>query len=148
MMALDTCNASVFHGIEGAKKKLEALDRNSYPGENVTDFTSDAQRLIKIMQGVYALPVKTGSNLINKLTATLADWKYVRPSDLTVSRVDTQGKLWKFCTMCKCLATFGLPPSYGMLFSTCSNRNPHHLAAFAVANAQQLYSIVQHLGWF
>ena len=70
MMALATCNASVFHDVAGAKKKLEALDLSSYPGENVTDFTSDAQRLIKIMQGAYALPVDTGSNLIMKLTAT------------------------------------------------------------------------------
>jgi hypothetical protein len=30
MMALETCNASVFHDVEGAKKKLKALDLNSY----------------------------------------------------------------------------------------------------------------------
>jgi hypothetical protein len=235
MMALETCNASVFHDIEGAKKKLEALELATYPGENVTDFTSDAQRLIKIMQGAYALPVNTGSNLINKLTTTsseffnrkmwalldtvmtlemeyeltdprlfvedrmysklgplgivatmqathgmllsqhrwpaltsslpqsnntsvttstnsgalngrkcyrcqgdhlvrdcpqpapegtttggtaagssgsatrvrspLAAWKYLKPNDLTVPRVDAQGKTWKFCTKCKCRAT-------------------------------------------
>ena len=50
MMALETCNFSVFHDIEGAKKKLDALDLNTYPGENVADFTSEARRLIKIMQ--------------------------------------------------------------------------------------------------
>ncbi len=243
MMALATCNASVFHDVAGAKKKLEAMELLSYPGENVTDFTSDAQRLIKIMQGAYSLPVDTGSNLIMKLTATsseffnrkmwalldtvstkemeydladprmfteeaeystlgplgiiatmqathgallsqhrwpaltgqlpqsnnsstqstgpttpgrstgnssavvlngrrcvrcqgdhlvrdyhlsapaggtsgstegttatrvrtpLAAWKYVRPPDLTVARVDTQGQQWKFCTKCKCRAT-------------------------------------------
>ena len=74
MMALETCNASVFHDIEGAKKKLDALDLNSYPGENVTDFTSEAQRLIKIMQGAYAVPVNTGSSLINKVTSTSSEF--------------------------------------------------------------------------
>ena len=46
MMAMETCNALVFHAIVGAKKKIDSLDLNSYPGENVTDFASEAQRLI------------------------------------------------------------------------------------------------------
>jgi hypothetical protein len=70
IMALETCNASVFHDVEGAKKKLEALDLNAYPGENVTNLAGEAQRLLKIMQGAYALPVNTGFTLINKLTST------------------------------------------------------------------------------
>ena len=74
MMALETCNASVFHDIEGAKNKLEALELHTYPGENVADYTSEAQRLIKIMQGAYALPVNTGSKLINKLTKTSSEF--------------------------------------------------------------------------
>jgi hypothetical protein len=76
MMALATCNASVFHDVAGAKKKLEAMELSSYPGENVTDFTSDAQRLIKIMQGAYSLPIDTGSRLIMKLTATSSEFFY------------------------------------------------------------------------
>ena len=74
MMALETCNASVFHDIEGAKKKMDALDLNTYPAENVTDFTSAAQRLIKIMQGAYALPVNSGSNLITKVMNTSSEF--------------------------------------------------------------------------
>ena len=73
MMALETCNASVFHDVEGAKKKLEALDLNSYPGENVTDFASEAQRLLKIMAGAYAIPVNTGSIMLMKLTTTSSE---------------------------------------------------------------------------
>jgi hypothetical protein len=75
MMVLETCNASVFqHDVEGAKKKLDSLDLiMSYPGENVTD-SSDAQRLIEIIQGAYAPPVNTGSNLINKLTKTSSEF--------------------------------------------------------------------------
>ena len=50
-MALETCNASSFYDVEGARKKLEILVLSSYPGENVTEFASDeAPRLIKIMQ--------------------------------------------------------------------------------------------------
>ena len=230
MMALETCNASVFHDVEGAKKKLEALDLNSYPGENVTELAGEAQRLLKIMAGAYAVPVNTGSTLLMKLTHTsseifnrkifalldqvmtleaeyelkdprlftsdigykkygplalvaaiqashgmllsqqrwpalaaslpqsnnssvstkpagtgtgatngrkcyrcqgdhlvrdcpqpapaneksggtgkpkppLAAWKYIKPTVLTVPRVDSNGKIWKFCTKCKCRAT-------------------------------------------
>jgi hypothetical protein len=74
MMALATSNASVFHDVEGAKRKLEALDLASYPGENVTDFTSEAQRLNKVMQDAYAIPVNTGFNLVAKLTGTSSEF--------------------------------------------------------------------------
>ena len=74
MMALETCNASVFHDIEGAKKKLEALNLNSYPGENVTEFASEAQRLIKIIQAAYSMPLNLGSSLINKVTNTSSEF--------------------------------------------------------------------------
>ena len=43
MMALETCNASAFYDVEGARKKLESLELSSYPGENVTEFASEAQ---------------------------------------------------------------------------------------------------------
>jgi hypothetical protein len=237
IMALETCNASVFHDIEGAKKKLEALDLSSYPGENVTEFASDAQKLIKVMQAGYSMPLNVGSSIVGKMTGTsseffnrkmwalldqvltaelefelsdpklfvkhkdyvtlgplgiiatmqathgmllsqhrwtalagtlpqgnntpvtggtdtpartpssalngrrcfrcngehlvrdcpqpapdatntsggtsngnrirvpLADWKYQKPTDITVPRVDATGKIWKFCTKCKCRAT-------------------------------------------
>jgi hypothetical protein len=32
----------------------------------------------------------------------LADWKYIRPADLTTPYVDNRGKSWKFCTHCRC----------------------------------------------
>ena len=51
---------------------MASLD--SYPGENVTDFTTEAQRLIKIMQGDYALPVNTGSKLIQKVTKASCEY--------------------------------------------------------------------------
>ncbi len=55
----------MFHDVEGAKRKLEALDLALYPGENVTDCTSEAQRLNKVMQDAYAIPVNTGFNLLS-----------------------------------------------------------------------------------
>jgi hypothetical protein len=35
----------------------------------------------------------------------LADWKYIRPADLTQAYVDNHGRSWKFCTHCRCRAT-------------------------------------------
>ena len=74
MMALETWNASVSHDVKGARNQLDGLTLDSYPGENVTDFTTEAQRLIKIMQGDYALPVNTGSKLIQKVTKTSCEY--------------------------------------------------------------------------
>ena len=73
MMALETCNASAFYDVEGARKKLESLELSSYPGENVTEFASEAQRLIKIMQSAYSMPVNTGSQMIHKVTKTSSE---------------------------------------------------------------------------
>ena len=74
LMALDTCNASALHDVAGAKKTLEDLSLDSYPGENVSDFLNEAQRLIKIMLGDYALPVCTGSDMLDKLTKTSSEY--------------------------------------------------------------------------
>ncbi|KAI2512823.1 hypothetical protein MHU86_1612 [Fragilaria crotonensis] len=70
IMALETCNASVSHDIDGATTAFGALTLDSYPGENVSDFSTEALRLIKVMQGGYALPVNTGSRLLQKVTRT------------------------------------------------------------------------------
>ena len=40
-----------------------------------------------------------------RVRTALAAWKYIKPNDVTVPRVDTQGKIWKFCSKCKCRAT-------------------------------------------
>jgi len=74
MMALETCNASVSHDVEGAKSQFEALTLDTYPGENLSDFASAAQKLIKIMKGDYALPVNTGSKLLAKVTKTSSEF--------------------------------------------------------------------------
>ena len=74
-MALDTwCNASALHDVAGARKTLEELSLDNYPGENVSDFLNEAQRLIKILLGDYALPVSTGSDMLDKLTKTSSEY--------------------------------------------------------------------------
>jgi hypothetical protein len=72
-MALETCNASVSHDIDGAVAAFDQLNLNNYPGEQVSDMANEALRLIKIMQGGYALPVSTGSRLLKKISATSSE---------------------------------------------------------------------------
>ena len=72
-MALETCNASVSHDIDGAGVLFSNLKLETYPGENISDFTTEALRLIKIMAGGYALPVHTGSRLLMKVTKTSSE---------------------------------------------------------------------------
>jgi hypothetical protein len=73
MMALETCNSSVFHDIERAKKKLEALNLNSYPEENMTAFSSEAQYLIMIIQAAFSMSLNLGSSLNTKVTHTSSE---------------------------------------------------------------------------
>jgi hypothetical protein len=74
MMALEVCNASVSHDVDGARIKLEAMTLDSYPGENITDFATDAQKLLKIMNGGYAMPIHTGSGILKRLTKTSSEF--------------------------------------------------------------------------
>ena len=70
MMALDVSNASAIQDIDEATQAFKQLTLTSYPGENVVDFATEAQRLIKIMSTGYALPYKTGSVLLSKVEST------------------------------------------------------------------------------
>ena len=61
------------HDIDGAATSFNDLTLDSYPGENISDMTTEALRLIKIMAGGYALPVHTGSRLLMKVTKTSSE---------------------------------------------------------------------------
>jgi hypothetical protein len=74
MMALETCHGSVALDIEGAKLALVSLSLSSYHEENVTDCATEAQRIIKLMQSGYALPVSTGSLLLGNFTHTSCEY--------------------------------------------------------------------------
>jgi hypothetical protein len=49
MMALETCNASSSHDIDDANKLFFPLTLDDYPGENISNFATEALRLMKIM---------------------------------------------------------------------------------------------------
>ena len=70
MMILEVCHASFAFKMDDATKSMEDLALTTFPGENVSKFSNEAQRLIKIMKGGYALPYQLGSKLINKVCAT------------------------------------------------------------------------------
>ena len=74
MMVLDSCNASIVHDIDGAKKKFEDLTLLSFPGENISDFSTEAKRLLTIMGDAYALPVNAGSQLLYKVSKTSCEY--------------------------------------------------------------------------
>jgi len=65
-----TCHASLALEIEVTKLALVSLSLSSYHGEYVTDCATEAQRIIKLMQSGYALPVSTGSLLLGEFTHT------------------------------------------------------------------------------
>jgi hypothetical protein len=73
-MALDVCNASAVEDIEEAESSFQALSLDSYPGENIVDFTTEALRLLKIMDTGYALPYKIGSTLLVKVEKTSSNY--------------------------------------------------------------------------
>lgn len=51
MMVLEVCHASFSFKMDDAATKLEALTLVEFPGENISKFANEAQRLIKIMKG-------------------------------------------------------------------------------------------------
>ena len=70
MLVLQICNASADQDISAAKKSFKELKLASYPGENVDELATEALRLIKIMQGGYALKYFLGTQLLTKVTET------------------------------------------------------------------------------
>ncbi len=44
MMALETCNASSSHDIDGVTRLLFALSLDDYPGENISNFATEDLR--------------------------------------------------------------------------------------------------------
>ena len=70
MMVLEACHASFSFKMDIAVKSLEDLQLSDFPGENVSKFSNEAQRLIKIMKGGYALPYQLGFQLLQKACTT------------------------------------------------------------------------------
>ena len=70
MMTLEACNTSANLDVEGAKESFRTLSLNDFPGENVEAFATEALRLLKIMNGDYAMPLHSGSQLLKKVSQT------------------------------------------------------------------------------
>jgi hypothetical protein len=70
MMVLEVCKASVSYDIEGAQEKFDTLILDNFPGEDISALGYEAQNQVKILQTGYALPIRTGSKYLGKLTAT------------------------------------------------------------------------------
>lgn len=68
-MALETCDASVSHDIDGTAQAFADLTLDLYPGENVSNLSNEDLRLIRKMKGGYVLPVNTGSQLLKRFLA-------------------------------------------------------------------------------
>ena len=53
-----------------ATAEFQKLSLDTFPGQSIDDFATEAQRLIKVMSMGYTLPYKTGSTLLSKVVAT------------------------------------------------------------------------------
>ena len=70
MMILQVCHVSFAFKLEDVATMLDDLTLVAFPGENVSKFANEAQRLIKILKGGYALPYQLGSSIIQKVSNT------------------------------------------------------------------------------
>ena len=70
MMVLDVFHTWFSCKMDDAAASLEALELSTYPRENISTFSNDAQGLINIMKNRYTLPYQLGSKLINKMCNT------------------------------------------------------------------------------
>ena len=81
---MSTISISVFVGslsnndIDGVCEKFRALTLSSFPGENIAAFSLAALKLLKVMNTSYAMDIKTGSKLLQKIQNTLK--KYLQKS--------------------------------------------------------------------
>ena len=74
LMALKTCNASVSYDVDKAETDFLALTLDTFPGENISDFATEAQRLVKKMSGGGPfIPLHTGSRLLIKVSKTFCE---------------------------------------------------------------------------
>ena len=96
MMVLDVANTSVAYDIEAAETSFRSLQLSSYPGENISSLTTEALRLVKIMQTGYSLRVSLGSELLEKVTKTESEFfnrKVFGHLETTLTMEDEHGRL-------------------------------------------------------
>ena len=69
-MVLEYCNMDMSTGVTSARDYFSNLVLSDYPGQNVGNLITNALKLIKIVQQVYALPVDIGSKILLKVSDT------------------------------------------------------------------------------
>jgi hypothetical protein len=47
---IEACNALIFQNVDGVKQKFNDIKVKTFLGENISDFATEAQRLIKSIQ--------------------------------------------------------------------------------------------------
>jgi len=67
MMVLEVCHTSFTFKIDKATKSLDALYLANFPRENISKFSNETQRLIKILKGGYTFSCQLGSQILNKV---------------------------------------------------------------------------------
>ena len=62
MMTLNVCHTSFAFELDDASDKLNEMKLIDYPGENVSQFANEAQRLVKIMMAAMLSHISWGHN--------------------------------------------------------------------------------------
>ena len=60
--------------VRDAEDSFKALKLSDYAGENISALATDALKLIKVINGSYAMNVGTGSDLLKKISSTSSDY--------------------------------------------------------------------------
>ena len=97
IMVLETCNISASIDVKGEEKDLSTLQLSSFPGENISAFATAALKLIKVMNSAYSLLLRTGSDLLNKITKQSSDYfnrTIFNHLDNTYQMEETLSPLW------------------------------------------------------
>ena len=74
MMVLDVCHTSFSFKLDDATDSITALTLSSSPSDNISKFTNEVQRSIKMMKRGYDLQYQLGSQLVLKSTKTQSDY--------------------------------------------------------------------------
>ena len=70
-MVMEACHASVSLDISSATSSLTSLSLSAFPGENISDFATEALRLLKILiAGSYSIDYQWGTKILIKVTNT------------------------------------------------------------------------------
>jgi hypothetical protein len=128
LMALKTCNSLVLYDVEKAELDFASLSLDQLPGENISNFATEAQQLVKKMRGGYVIPIHTGSWLLIKVSKTSSkefNQKIFAPLDTVKDmeykyKMTDQGKMSQapsYCTLGPLALIATIQQAYSRLLS-------------------------------